>query len=484
MNLSTKQRKLQNRTSIARRAAFIAAAGAVALTAAISTSAAFADPSGVTGGPGATPPTSTTTGTKTINAYGSNTDQNVYDVFTGGTNGSHFSYSPDSFGSTVASWDATNPVNNGLNDVIKPFSTATDTFQRPDGSGDGRNALSAANNTAAGKNTWVSSDSGATNTLSGTATVKQEEVTFARSSSLPGSATTASTGAQLKYIPQAKDAVGLAEQKVGSATAITNFTDTELKAIYTDTVAGQDQSAPGLDGNNWNVGDIYIASNGAIPVYITTAQDTATPTGTSVIGAVPQASSGTRSFFLSAINVATLGSGGVANETGSTHAVEENDVRAVSVASNLTGGGVSSLPSSYDAIVPFSGASAIEQADSANTGVTNTGVTGSGVSFPQVDSKTVWNGLTGSSAGVGTAQSGAPARPGTSVVGNFARFVFAVVPASDSNTSSLVTWLDTTLESTTGTVSAHTIWTDYGFVPLSTTDASNTSNWDFSPYTN
>ncbi len=178
-------------------------------------------------------------------------------------------------------------------------------FGRPSGSGAGVNALRA---------------SVTGSTYSGNAAVPARSITgqvdIARSSSGPG--TNQNVNGLLAYIPYARDAVGFAYK--GGTAAWGQLTAAQLKQVYECTLTTID--------------------------------------GVAVTPRIPQNGSGTRSFFLSAIGVTTLGS--CVNDTSNTTA--END--ATVLASNQ--------------IIPFSAASWIAQANGA-TGVDTTTV--SGVAF-------------------------------------------------------------------------------------------------------
>lgn len=165
-------------------------------------------------------------------------------------------------------------------------------FYRPAGSGDGRNAL-------------ISSITGAAwhgVTITG-------QVDIARSSSGPG--TNASTEGDLAYVPYGRDAVAYAYY--GPAADLGNLTTAQLKAIY--------------ESNT----DVTIG-------------------GTVVKPLIPQSSSGTRSFFLGAIGVTTLGSTVSSSYNGVTNTLPENN---------------GSVLTEVGQIVPFSAASWIAQANGA-----------------------------------------------------------------------------------------------------------------------
>lgn len=203
------------------------AVGTVALGL-IGSSAAVADPGSATD-------------YRTYAAVGSDTTQSVWNGLANGSG---------AVNPSVASWDAFPPAPSA---TIKTKSTGP-SFNRPQGSGAGVQALSASfdasNNNYQGVNI-------------------KNQVDFARSSS-----GAAKDGTDLTYLPFARDAVSLAVKS--SATGSVNVTTQQLANIYT-CVAG---------ANTVTVGSTAVTVNPKLP----------------------QASSGTRSFFLKAIGVANPGS--------------------------------------------------------------------------------------------------------------------------------------------------------------------------------
>jgi hypothetical protein len=412
---------------------------------------------------------------KLINGYGSNTVQDVYGALTQGFKYTDTTFTPDAFGATVGSYNATNPNTGGVDDNLTPV-RGGDTFQRPDGSGDGRNALSAANNPS--DNTWVSSDSGDTNTLSGSATIRREEISFSRSSSLPSQTMWAQAGEpnNLTFFPQAIDAVGVAEQVNGSDTAIANFSTGTLTHVYLDTAFTQRTTGP-------TVGDVQVI--GGFPSVVTAVSRKGVATTERVVPVLPQASSGTRSFFLSAIGASSFDAAVVANETGTAVQEENNAESDLSIADanaalalNST---ASTVPTNSIEVVPFSGAALIEQEHLL------TDSTVGNATFPTINGETLWNKVPGVNAGPGTLQSGTPEITfGASVVGDFTRYVWAVLPTdepvvsgSPTTEGALQKWLDQTVPANT------TIWKDFGFTPVSVTGVSdNPAFWVTTEYTN
>ncbi|UFS59215.1 substrate-binding domain-containing protein [Subtercola endophyticus] len=229
---------------------------------------------------------------------GSDTLQDSVNALTNGTSVGGASLRVTAGGASVGSFDAF-----GSTSIqTKPGGPY---FGRPSGSGAGVTALRASIN-------------GAPTTYSGNAAVPAKviggQVDIARSSSGPGA--NANSAGKLVYVPYARDAVAYAYN--GSSADLGALSKAQLKQIY--------------ESNT--------------PVTIG---------GTVVHPVIPQASSGTRSFFLSSIGVTTLGS--TVNDVNNT--TPENDA--------------SVLPA--DSIIPFSAASWIAQSNGV-TGVSTIGSTG------------------------------------------------------------------------------------------------------------
>lgn len=163
-------------------------------------------------------------------------------------------------------------------------------FTRPSGSGEGVKALSASIQSTSYKSVSIGG-----------------QVDIARSSSGPGS--NASDSGKLLYVPFGRDAVSYAYYDDGSG-ALANLTAAQLKSAY----------------------------NG----------DTVTVNGVTVKPLIPQSSSGTRKFFLSAIGVSSDATCSLASCTTSTLA--ENDASVLTTAGQ---------------IIPFSSASWIAQSNGA-----------------------------------------------------------------------------------------------------------------------
>jgi hypothetical protein len=407
----------------------------------------------------------------TWNVWGAHTTQDVSGALTQGYAG----YPPGLEGQSIGSWNSINPTTGACNDSVTPV-TGGDTFERPCGSGDGRAAVSAANNLA--RSTWVSCASGHVNALTASAAVRQQEISVARSASLPPYSTwvnAANPGVpnQLTFIPQAIDAVGVLQATFGTAAPIAGFTTAELTAIYTNHNLG----------SGTNAGDI-IAGVGGPPLY-----HTARSGNVPVVPVLPTACSGTRAFFLSAINAVAFASNTVANESGPAIQMESDgtaDLAPLSIQTALNQNSVPyTVPANAIAIVPFSGAEAIAQRHGIQA-IPNT-ANAANFSFPMIDGKTLLAG-TGVAATIGTLQGQVPVTAfGANPLGVYARYAWAVVPSSfvtgTMAQQALVTWLDTTAPQAVrmGGVS---VWSDFGFKPLAVGFAANPANWILTMYLN
>lgn len=229
-------------------------------------------------------------------AVGSDTLQDSMNALTNGTTASGVAVRITAAGRTIGNYDAFGSA------AIQVKSNGP-FFARPNGSGAGRDALRA-------------SLSGNPFSLNGNTTparVISAQVDIARSSS----GATADANGRLLYVPYARDAVAYAYK--GGNAEWANLTPAQLKSIYEGT----------------------LTTVGGLPVK----------------PRLPQTSSGTRTFFLGAINVTNPA--GVADASNTT--VPEND------ASILADG----------EIIPFSAASWIAQANNVsgvNTIAVSTGV--------------------------------------------------------------------------------------------------------------
>ncbi|MFF7752750.1 Ig-like domain repeat protein [Streptomyces sp. NPDC007971] len=176
---------------------------------------------------------------------GSDTTQDVLNALAGDTvNGKSYAGTAvkSASGAGVASYDAIEPGTGSTTSKITTRSGGP-AFARPNGSGDGRKALSM----ALTGDKWPTPDTGVS--LKG-------QVDFARSSSGP-----TNSGTALTYIPFARDAVGVAVRGAG----IDNLTVAQLHDIY--------------------AGSLHQVN------------------GHTVHPRIPQANSGTRKFFLNAIGL-------------------------------------------------------------------------------------------------------------------------------------------------------------------------------------
>lgn len=217
---------------------------------------------------------------------GSDTLQDSANALTNGTNLTGSYVRIKADGATLGNFDAFPKGSTIQAKSGGPF------FVRPSGSGDGVKALSASI-----QNT----------TFNGVAIGGQVDI--ARSSSGPSS--NANADGKLMYIPYARDAVSYAY--IDSAGKLGSLTTAQLKAIY--------------EANTPTVID-----------------------GVTVKPLIPQTGSGTRSFFLTAIGVTTLGSQVSSAYNGTDNTLPENNAGA------LTQEGQ---------IVPFSAASWIAQSNGA-----------------------------------------------------------------------------------------------------------------------
>jgi ABC-type phosphate transport system substrate-binding protein len=221
----------------------------------------------------ADPPGEATPGPTAIVGVGSDTIEYVFDQFSHDYNASHG-------GARLYSWDATNPTTGAIGDVIK-FKTGCTGEPRPDGSGAGLTALS---------------------TDEGGSTAGHPCVDFGRSSSARSTTSPPYAPGGVAYVTLAGDAVTWAANAGSNAPA--SLTAAQLNGIYSCSIT------------NWGqVG----GRNAPIQAYL------------------PQASSGTRSFFLKAIGVTAPG----ACVSDGNNTLEENE-------------GYNSLLHGPDVIYPYS----------------------------------------------------------------------------------------------------------------------------------
>ena len=274
-------------------------------------------------------------------------------------------------------------------------------FQRPSGSGAGVNAL-------------IASIKG---TTYGTPAVNiAGQVDIARSSSGPG--TNADAAGKLIYVPYARDAVAYAYY--GSSTDLGNLTAAQLKGIYNGTIT--------------------------------------TIGSTTVNALIPQASSGTRKFFLSALGISSDASCPLAACTTST--LPEND------ASVLTAG----------SIIPFSAANWIAQAN----GVAQNTIPASGnVVLGSPDGIAPYTGTGSSLVPSSTFYSAAPWGRDTYLVVEYAHvdstsatYDATLAGLVDSTKATSLTNFSATLASQPGSVKKK-----YGFLAPSTTTPQRAYTW-------
>lgn len=404
--------------------------------------------------------------TRTYNAVGASATQDAFNAFTDGP-------AAAGTGLNVASWNATAPGTETIGGNIQTV-FGGDTFERPSSSIDGLGALSAAWNPS--NDEWDTA-TGGIGMLGQTAVARSSEISFARSTVYPDDATTVASGAQLTYLPEAGDAVGVAELTNSGGTAQAAFTTAQLQALY----GGLNYHTPGP--HVWNVGSID-STDFSRSVYVMTATNPTPVVGTNaeyVYPVLQGPDSGNRLFFERAVGVSTLGSDVVVENL-----LAENDIQALTPPTILSQGGVS-VNSNSIAIMPFSGASAIAQ----QKGLAgDTGVSLTGLSWPTLNSETLFTG-SGATAAVGTlASSETASLPGAPVYGNFADYVWAVLPSSVAvqNTSpgtpgaegTLQVWLDQTLAAAPN----QSIWTEYGFLNLPAGFTDNDTHWAYSSFLN
>jgi hypothetical protein len=171
-----------------------------------------------------------------LNAFvgvGSDTIQDVFNAFTGYTNGVDYTPLHATSGKQIISFDAVDPTP-AASVCIKATTPGGPAIYRPNGSGSGMNALSRANDGVA----W-----GVGTTGNSAASCQSVDVSglidFGRSSS-GGSG----TGTDLTYIPFAKDAVSFAwyskNGTVGANTAFDTLSQAELNTIFTGSGSGTD----------------------------------------------------------------------------------------------------------------------------------------------------------------------------------------------------------------------------------------------------
>ncbi|WP_394939275.1 hypothetical protein [Psychromicrobium sp. YIM B11713] len=315
-------------------------------------------------------------GDRTYTATGSDTIQDVWNGLSNGTGAAN---------PNVASYDAFGSSTISFNGV---------TINRPAGSGDGVKALSASADTA-----WAATAGNGYPGPGGNVNIAGK-LQFARTSSGP-----TKDGSALTYLPAFRDAVSVLVKT--SSTGAFVVTASQLANIY-NCVAG---------ANTVTVGSSTVTVNPKLP----------------------QASSGTRKFFLSAIGVSTPGS--CVTTVGA-----END------GSQLTANGD---------LIPFSAAQFIAQ----KNGVTSNTVSSDELLASVNNGGTILDPTTGTAPSLkpGTLYGSASTEPSTAV-GTFARDTYSVVATSDYTANSTLT--TTVLKSRLNTTAAKAKISSYGFLPL------------------
>ncbi|MGI5247380.1 hypothetical protein [Dactylosporangium sp. CA-139066] len=184
----------------------------------------------------------------------------------------------------VGSWDAIDPISKAQHLVISPKRDCT--FNRPNGSGQGVTAIRQSGGVTAAINAPFADE------------VDQPEagcVDFARSSGDPG--TNQSNSGRWVYIPFALDAVSIASQHFGDATA-TNYNALSIDPLNATTGQGtlqklyRDGAAVTVNGTTYDPQcNVAPCAGGATPIHLY----------------IPQNGSGTRSFWLSKMGIGTVG---------------------------------------------------------------------------------------------------------------------------------------------------------------------------------
>ena len=371
--------KLRRRVGFRIMAAAVAASGAWALGNLGTTQSAHADPAwGSSSNP--------------LVAVGSNTIEDLMDAYAGvaptpGLAGAAFhSYTPLHDPNTfeqVYSWDAVNPSTSASDCISSKPGFAS--MARPNGSGNGRTALSDA---IAGIAWSATSIPGCAATTIGGA------IDIARSSSGPTGGNCTFAGANcLAWVDIGHDAVAYAYwiQPGGTTTTsqVDHLTNAQLTSLYSNTTGG-------------------------------TFTDTST--GVTYVACLPQSGSGTEKFFVGKLN----GGSGVAPGTAETAAgvnhcsgFEENGANTFHTTATSTGTTGVNLPAGEVAVTPFSVGSFIAQENQVALDRSTAGVT-AGVNLGFTDGAT--SGLLPYS---GTAPNLAP--NSTFYTGNWGRDLYLIV---------------------------------------------------------
>lgn len=215
---------------------------------------------------------------------------------------------PDTGNRYISSYDAAPGTGNGsasgdcntAADKITPQETGGPTFVRPNGSGNGRDTLRAAigqASSASVKSFACSLSGGSSATLN--AVDIRGAVHFARSSSGPSAADTSAIGT-VAYVPFAKDAVSVAVSPTSKIPALTFGT----AAVNTSFGGVTGKVEPTLYAiYTCKATQVIVPSSGssflANADYVEVAGDSAHPLNVYI----PQAGSGTRSFWIGKFNV-------------------------------------------------------------------------------------------------------------------------------------------------------------------------------------
>jgi hypothetical protein len=381
-------------------------------------------------------------------AVGSDTIQDLYNSFETSSN--------------ISSYNATLPGSTGdaaLGSTITPVNVLAGTgnsIGRPNGSGDGRKALSAAWNPASSTfSQTVTKTTGSTTTPY---TVTSHSIDIARSSGKPGTAVTAGGSTDHEtFVPLARDAVAVATKGV-----TWNFTTPELEAIFgmPNDPANDTLSSTGVwtqVTGSVTAGDIQFTSGH--PVLVTSAS----PLTTVVLNPkLPQASSGTRQFFQNAIHGT--------NTTPASSWVNDGNEENHADALTATGD-----------IIPFSAAQFIAQTNGTapDTGVANIVLDNINGSAPTTTHRGSTNLFPGALFGSATA---VPAGG----VGVFNRDVYSVVPTQVIN-GTFTSAADATYDADVTTLVTSTLPTSsnvgsLGFLAI--TYAATTGDWIHSNWEN
>ncbi len=415
-----------------------------------------------------------TSGGASYVAVGSDTIQDLYNAFGNGywssltTAGTFTSATTSVNGTPIASYDAFGPAYNASAvgstsgpgagvDWIRP-KVGGDQFGRPHGSGDGVKALSAADPAHTANRIFQSSTEGKWNLTSANPNVSQL-VDIARSSSRPGTAVAIGSGSnKLTFVPLAQDAVSWA----GKAFPVSTLTTNQLIGLF---VTGSDDESPAGVSN----GDVQVD-----PLHPTTqVQLRVAGAWVNVFPALPQSASGTRQFFLTALN------NGVTQATPGTWVTQagapENNASAIATTNEIIPFSAAQWIAQVNGIAPstFSAPTTNNVALGSINGkaaITTDPISGQLVPLDAASGGLYGNGSNNSS--VNPAQ-GVFARNVYSVVLSSHTVVAGAASPTHDDLSTLVT---TTLPGKSATITA------FGFLPI--TYAATGTTWLFSDYTN